>query len=67
MSVDSDVIVYRPRCASWSRASPPPEIAAVGGRVHVSNANDNWLTSMQTIKYYFGHEHLKNLERSFAR
>src|SRR5206468_10465371 len=41
-----------------------PQIAAVGGRVHVSNPNENWLTKLQTIKYYFGQEHLKNLERS---
>ena len=26
-----------------------PDIAAVGGRIHVSNANDNWLSRMQTI------------------
>ena len=53
----------RPRCASWSRGSPRPTIAAVGGRIHVSNPNENWLTRLQTIKYYFGQEHLKNLER----
>ena len=41
-----------------------PEIAAVGGRIHVSNPNENWLTRLQTIKYYFGQEHLKNLERA---
>jgi cellulose synthase/poly-beta-1,6-N-acetylglucosamine synthase-like glycosyltransferase len=29
----------------------------------VSNPNENWLTKLQTIKYYFGQEHLKNLER----
>ena len=44
-----------------------PEIAAVGGRVHVSNPNENWLTRLQTIKYYFGQEHLKNLERGLRQ
>ena len=43
-----------------------PELAAVGGRVTVSNPNENWLTRMQTIKYYFGYEYLKNLERYFS-
>jgi len=42
-----------------------PEIAAVGGRVNALNANENWLTRMQAIKYYFGYEYMKNLERAF--
>jgi cellulose synthase/poly-beta-1,6-N-acetylglucosamine synthase-like glycosyltransferase len=37
-------------------------MAAVGGKVKVWNDSENWLTKMQTIKYYFGYEFLKSLE-----
>ena len=63
VSVDSDVIVYPTALRELVARFTKPEIAAVGGRVHVSNPNQNWLTRLQTIKYYFGQEHLKNLER----
>src|SRR5262245_9068626 len=63
VSVDSDVIVYPTALRELVARFTRPEIAAVGGRVHVSNPNENWLTRLQTIKYYFGQEHLKNLER----
>ena len=64
VSVDSDVIVYPTALRELVARFTAPDIAAVGGRVHVSNPNDNWLTKLQTIKYYFGQEHLKNLERA---
>jgi cellulose synthase/poly-beta-1,6-N-acetylglucosamine synthase-like glycosyltransferase len=64
LSVDSDVIVYPTALRELIARFTTPQVAAVGGRVHVSNPNDNWLSKMQTIKYYFGQEHLKNLERS---
>jgi N-acetylglucosaminyltransferase len=64
VSIDSDVIVYPSAIRELVARFTRPEIAAVGGRVHVSNPNENWLTKMQTIKYYFGQEHLKNLERA---
>ena len=64
VSVDSDVIVYPTALRELVARFTSPEVAAVGGRVHVSNPNDNWLSKLQTIKYYFGQEHLKNLERS---
>ncbi len=64
VSVDSDVIVYPTALRELVARFTGPEIAAVGGRIHVSNPNENWLTRLQTIKYYFGQEHLKNLERS---
>jgi N-acetylglucosaminyltransferase len=64
VSVDSDVIVYPTALRELVRRFTAPDIAAVGGRIHVSNPNENWLTKLQTIKYYFGQEHLKNLERS---
>jgi cellulose synthase/poly-beta-1,6-N-acetylglucosamine synthase-like glycosyltransferase len=64
VSVDSDVIVYPTALRELVMRFTSLEIAAVGGRVHVSNPNDNWLTKLQTIKYFFGQELLKNLERS---
>src|SRR5260370_32620360 len=64
VSVDSDVIVDRRALRELVARFTAPDIAAVGGRVHVSNANDNWLSRLQTIKYFFGQEYLKNLERS---
>jgi cellulose synthase/poly-beta-1,6-N-acetylglucosamine synthase-like glycosyltransferase len=66
VSVDSDVIVERSAVRRLVARFSRPEIAAVGGRVNVSNPNENWLTRMQTIKYYFGYEYLKNLERYFS-
>jgi cellulose synthase/poly-beta-1,6-N-acetylglucosamine synthase-like glycosyltransferase len=64
VSVDSDVIVDKGAVRALVARFTAPDIAAVGGRVHVSNANENWLSRMQTIKYFFGQEMLKNLERS---
>lgn len=66
VSVDSDVIVERNAVRRLVARFTRPELAAVGGRVNVSNPNENWLTRMQTIKYYFGYEYLKNLERYFS-
>ncbi len=63
VSVDSDVIVYPTALRELVARFTSPQVAAVGGRIHVSNPNENWLTRLQTIKYYFGQEHLKNLER----
>ncbi len=65
VSVDSDVIVDKKAVRELVRRFTSPEIAAVGGRVHVLNANDNWLTRMQAIKYWFGYDYLKNIERAF--
>ena len=64
ISVDSDVIVDPGAVRALVARFTEDDIAAVGGRVHVSNANDNWLSRMQTIKYFFGQEMLKNLERT---
>jgi N-acetylglucosaminyltransferase len=64
VSVDSDVIVHPGALKELVAWFTEPEIAAVGGRVHTSNPNQNWLTKLQTIKYYFGQEHMKNLERA---
>lgn len=64
VSVDSDVVLDPQAVRQLVARFTAPEIAAVGGRVNVSNANQNWLTRMQTIKYFFGYEYLKNLERA---
>jgi cellulose synthase/poly-beta-1,6-N-acetylglucosamine synthase-like glycosyltransferase len=67
VSVDSDVIVFPTALRELVERFDSPDVAAVGGRVHVSNANDNWLTKLQTIKYFFGQEYLKNLERGLEQ
>ncbi len=67
LSIDSDVIVFPTALRELVQRFTSPDIAAVGGRVHVSNPNDNWLTKLQTIKYFFGQEYLKNLERGLER
>jgi cellulose synthase/poly-beta-1,6-N-acetylglucosamine synthase-like glycosyltransferase len=65
VSVDSDVQVDPQAVRQLVRRFTSPELAAVGGRVNISNANENWLTRMQVIKYFFGYEYMKNLERAF--
>lgn len=65
VSVDSDVVVAKDAVRELVRRFVRPEIAAVGGRVNVSNRHDNWLTRMQTIKYFYGYEYNKNIERAF--
>jgi N-acetylglucosaminyltransferase len=67
LSVDSDVLVFPTALRELVARFTSPAIAAVGGRIHVSNPNQNWLTKLQTIKYYFGQEHLKNLERGLEQ
>lgn len=64
VSIDSDVIVDRMALRQLVARFTQPDVAAVGGRVHVSNADENWLSRMQTIKYFFGQQFLKNLERA---
>mgnify|MGYP006289904287 CR=1 FL=1 len=65
VSVDSDVVVEPDAVRQLVRRFVHADIAAVGGRVNVLNKHDNWLTRMQTIKYYYGYEYLKNVERAF--
>lgn len=66
VSVDSDVVVHEDAVRELVRHFTGPEVAAVGGRVHVLNADENWLTRMQAVKYWFGYEYLKNVERWFG-
>ncbi len=67
VSVDSDVVVDRDAIRQLTRRFTDPRIAAVGGWVDVRNKHENWLTRMQTIKYWYGYFFLKNLEWGFRR
>jgi cellulose synthase/poly-beta-1,6-N-acetylglucosamine synthase-like glycosyltransferase len=67
VSVDSDVVVDRVAVRELVARFVRPDIAAVGGWVDVRNKGDNWLTRMQTIKYFFSYHFLKNLEWAFRR
>jgi len=67
VSVDSDVVVDPTAIKELTRRFVDPRIAAVGGWVDVRNKHDNWLTRMQTIKYWYGYFFLKNLEWGFRR
>jgi cellulose synthase/poly-beta-1,6-N-acetylglucosamine synthase-like glycosyltransferase len=67
VSVDSDVVVDPDAIRQLTRRFTDPRIAAVGGWVDVRNKHDNWLTRMQTIKYWYGYFFLKNLEWGFRR
>jgi cellulose synthase/poly-beta-1,6-N-acetylglucosamine synthase-like glycosyltransferase len=67
VSVDSDVVVDPDAIRQLTRRFVDPRIAAVGGWVDVRNKHENWLTRMQTIKYWYGYFFLKNLEWGFRR
>ncbi len=65
VSIDSDVTVDRRAVRELVRRFTSPDIAAVGGRVDLRNKHVNWLTRMQSIKYYYGYHVVKNLERAY--
>lgn len=65
VSIDSDVVVDAKAIRALVRRFTNPRIAAVGGRVFVSNPHESWLTRMQAVKYFLGYEYLKSLERAF--
>jgi len=67
VSVDSDVVVARDAVRHMVARFTRPEIAAVGGWIDVRNKHENWLTRMQTVKYFFAYHSLKNLEWAFQR
>ncbi len=67
VSVDSDVVVDPDAIKQLTRRFTDDRIAAVGGWVDVRNKHENWLTRMQTIKYWYGYFFLKNLEWGFRR
>jgi cellulose synthase/poly-beta-1,6-N-acetylglucosamine synthase-like glycosyltransferase len=66
MSVDSDVIVDRGALRALVRHMYASDVDAVGGCVFVSNADENWLTRMQAVKYWIGYQFLKNVENAFS-
>jgi cellulose synthase/poly-beta-1,6-N-acetylglucosamine synthase-like glycosyltransferase len=66
MSVDSDVIVDRGALRALVRHMYAADVDAAGGCVFVSNADDNWLTRMQAVKYWIGYQFLKNVENAFS-
>ena len=65
VSVDSDVVLDPDAIGSLMKGFTEPAIGAVGGRVRVRNASLNWLTCLQTIKYYFAYEYFKNIELAY--
>jgi N-acetylglucosaminyltransferase len=66
MSVDSDVIVDPGALRTLVRHMYSSDVDAVGGCVFVSNADENWLTRMQAVKYWIGYQFLKNVENAFS-
>jgi N-acetylglucosaminyltransferase len=66
MSVDSDVIVDNNVVRVLVRHMYTTGADGVGGCVFVVNANETWLTRMQTVKYWIGYHFLKNLENNFS-
>jgi len=56
ISIDSDCIFHPDAIRELTACFAEPMIGAVGGRVGVSNPNDNMLTVIQTIVYYAAFE-----------
>jgi N-acetylglucosaminyltransferase len=66
LSVDSDVIVDPGALRELVRHLYTSDVDAAGGCVYVSNADVNWLTRMQAVKYWIGYQFLKNVENAFS-
>jgi cellulose synthase/poly-beta-1,6-N-acetylglucosamine synthase-like glycosyltransferase len=67
VSVDSDVAIDPPAIRQLVRRFTSAKIAAVGGWVDVRNKHDNWLTRMQTVKYWYAYFAMRNIEWAFQR
>lgn len=67
VSIDSDVLVDRDAIAQLVKRFVEPRIAAVGGWVDIRNKHDNWLTRMQTVKYWYAYFAMRNVEWAFRR
>jgi hyaluronan synthase len=65
VTMDSDVILERKAIRLLVSRFADEKIGAVGGRVRVQNASENWISRMQAIKYYWAYEYFKNVERAF--
>jgi N-acetylglucosaminyltransferase len=66
LSVDSDVIVDPAALRHLVKHMYTADVDAAGGCVYVSNADENWLTRMQAVKYWIGYQFLKNVENAFS-
>lgn len=67
VSVDSDCVVDPDAIRQLVRRFTEPKVAAVGGWVDVRNKHENWLSRMQTVKYWYSYYFMKNLEWAFRR
>jgi N-acetylglucosaminyltransferase len=67
VSVDSDVVIDASAIRLLVRRFTAPAIAAVGGWVDVRNKHDNWLTRMQTVKYWYAYFAMRNIEWALQR
>ncbi len=56
ISIDSDCIFHEDAIRELTACFAEPGIGSVGGRVGVSNPNDNVITAIQTIVYYAAFE-----------
>src|SRR5271157_3553942 len=56
ISIDSDCIFHPDAIRELTACFAEPRMGAVGGRVGVSNPNDNVITAIQTIVYYAAFE-----------
>ncbi len=67
VSIDSDVIVEPDAIRQLIRRFTQPQIGAVGGWVDIRNKHDNWLTRMQTVKYWYAYHAMRNIEWGLKR
>lgn len=67
VSVDSDCIFEPNAIQELVACFTEPKIAAVGGRVGVSNSNYNWLTRFQTLTYAVSFLVIKSSENIFRK
>jgi cellulose synthase/poly-beta-1,6-N-acetylglucosamine synthase-like glycosyltransferase len=67
VSVDSDVVIDPRAIRELVRRFTREDIAAVGGWVDVRNKHDNWLTRMQTVKYWYAYYAMRNIEWALQR
>jgi hyaluronan synthase len=67
VGVDSDCIFEPNAIKELVSCFTEPKIAAVGGRVGVSNSNVNWLTRFQTLTYAVSFLVIKSSENIFRK
>lgn len=64
--IDSDCIFDRRAVKELTSCFADPSIGAVGGRVGVSNPNENLLTHCQTLIYYYAYQ-ITKMTQNWAR